>query len=109
MYRVGLEWILGFRLRGATLLLDPCVPKAWRDFEISFRYHSARYDITVENPHGVSRGVARVEIDGNPLPGNLTQIPLADDGVTHQVRVVLGMFSSSDPLNAMASMARGDK
>jgi cyclic beta-1,2-glucan synthetase len=109
MYRVGLEWILGFRLRGATLLLDPCVPKGWRDFEISFRYHSARYDIAVENPHGVSRGVARVEIDGKPLPGNLAQIPLADDGVTHQVRVVLGMFSPSDPLNAMASMARGDK
>ena len=30
MYRAGLEWILGFRLRGATLVLDPCVPRAWR-------------------------------------------------------------------------------
>ena len=27
MYRAGLEWILGFRVRGATLLLDPCVPQ----------------------------------------------------------------------------------
>ena len=111
MYRVGLEWILGFRLRGATLLLDPCVPKAWRDFEIAFRYHSARYDIAVENPHGVSRGVARVELDGKPLPGNLAQIPLADDDVTHRVRVVLGapMLSSSDALKAMPSVAHGEK
>jgi cyclic beta-1,2-glucan synthetase len=26
MYRAGLEWILGFRVHGATLLIDPCVP-----------------------------------------------------------------------------------
>ena len=29
MYRVGLEWILGFRVQGKVLLLDPCIPKAW--------------------------------------------------------------------------------
>ena len=90
MYRAGLEWILGFRQRGATLLLDPCVPKAWRGFEIAFRYHSARYEITVENPRGVSRGVASVAIDGEALPGNPAQIPLVDDGATHRVRVILG-------------------
>ena len=28
MYRAGLEWILGFRLRGKTLLIDPCIPSA---------------------------------------------------------------------------------
>jgi cyclic beta-1,2-glucan synthetase len=90
MYRVGLEWILGFRLRGATLLLDPCVPKAWRNFEIVFRYHSARYDIAVENPHGASRGVARIDLDGAPLPGAPAQIPLSDDGAAHRVRVIMG-------------------
>jgi len=111
MYRVGLEWILGFRLRGAKLLLDPCVPKAWRNFEIAFRYHSARYDIAVENPDGVSRGVARVKIDGKPLPGNPAQISLVDDGVTHRVRVVLGVptLLSRDSLKAMTSMAGGEK
>jgi cyclic beta-1,2-glucan synthetase len=90
MYRAGLEWILGFRVRGATLLLDPCVPKAWFGYEITFRYRSARYDITVENPHSVSRGVTRVELDGAALPGTRAPIPLADDGTTHKVRVILG-------------------
>ena len=94
MYRAGLEWILGFQVRGATLLLDPCVPRAWRGFEIVFRYRSARYDIAVENPHGVSRGVARTELDGvvllTALPGNPARIPMADDGATHRVRVILG-------------------
>jgi cyclic beta-1,2-glucan synthetase len=90
MYRAGVEWILGFRLRGARLTLDPCVPRAWRGFEIVFRYHSARYEIAVENPNGVARGVAATEIDGVPLPGNPPSIALADDGATHRIRVVLG-------------------
>jgi len=70
MYRAGLEEILGFRLQGATLLVDPCVPKAWPGFTIVFRYRSARYDIAVENPRGVSRGVAHAELDGVALPGD---------------------------------------
>jgi cyclic beta-1,2-glucan synthetase len=100
MYRAGIEWILGFRLRGTRLHLDPCIPRAWRNFEMLFRYHSARYEITVENPHGVTRGVSSVELDGVSLAGG---IPLADDGVTHHVRVVLR--SESPPLALQAANA----
>ena len=90
MYRAGLEWILGFRLRGATLVLDPCVPRAWRGFQIVFRHRTARYEIAVENPRGVSRGVTLVELDGTARPPSEASIPLVDDGATHRVRVVLG-------------------
>jgi len=89
MYRAGIEWILGFRVRGGTLHLDPCIPRAWSGFELRFRYHSARYEITVENPRGVTRGVSRVELDAAPLAGDAA-IALADDGAMHRVRVVLG-------------------
>ena len=64
MYRAGLEWMLGFRLRGTTLVIDPCVPKSWPGFAIAFRHRSARYDIVVENPNGVSRGISRIVVDG---------------------------------------------
>jgi cyclic beta-1,2-glucan synthetase len=90
MYRAGLEWILGFRLQGSTLLLDPCIPKAWPRFGIVFRYHSTRYEIAVENPDGVSRGVLRAELDEAVLPGNEARVPLVDDGAAHRVRVILG-------------------
>jgi cyclic beta-1,2-glucan synthetase len=90
LYRTGLEWILGFRRHGATLVIDPCVPRAWRSFEIVFRHRSTRYEIAVENPHGVCRGVARTELDGELLRGEEKRIPLADDGATHRIRVVLG-------------------
>jgi len=90
LYRAGLESILGFRRRGAVLEIDPCIPKAWPGFKISFRDRSTRYEITVENPDRVSRGVTRLELDGEVLPGVGSGIPLADDGATHRVRVVLG-------------------
>ena len=90
MYQAGVEGILGFRLRGTNLLLDPCIPRAWPGFEIDFRYHSARYEIVVENPQGVCRGVISAELDGTALTAGAAVIPLADDGFTHSVRVVLG-------------------
>jgi len=90
MYQAGVEWILGFRLRGTTLLIDPCIPRAWPGYEIDYRYHSARYEIIVENPQGVSRGVASSELDGQALPDGSCAIPLVDDGATHRVRVILG-------------------
>jgi len=90
LYRAGLESILGFRRQGEFLVLDPCIPRAWPGFEIVFKHRSARYEIAVENPRGVSRGVAAAALDGKALPDGPVRVPLADDGGVHKVRVVLG-------------------
>ena len=88
LYRAGVEWMLGFRLRGVTLCVDPCIPSHWSGYSIRFRYHSALYHIVVENPRHVSRGVTLVELDGEPLIGR-NSIPLVAAG-EHHIRVVLG-------------------
>jgi cyclic beta-1,2-glucan synthetase len=90
MYRAGLESILGLTVEGKMLRLDPCVPKTWREFEIVFRHHSSRYEISVENPAEVCRGIARLELDKQTLPCGSTTITLVDDGATHHLRVLLG-------------------
>jgi cyclic beta-1,2-glucan synthetase len=89
MYRAGIEWILGFRLRGTRLVIDPCIPRAWPGFTVAFRYRSAQYHLAVQNPSGVARGVSSVEVDGVPF-AEQAGIPLADDGGEHRVRIVLG-------------------
>ena len=94
MYRAGLESILGFKLRGERLQIDPCVPRWWRDFEITYRRGRTTYRIKVENPLAVSRGVATVDFDGTVQTND--EIPLADDGLTHNVRVVLGEKAKPD-------------
>ncbi len=90
MHRAGLEWILGLRVRGSVLQIDPCVPKAWPEYEMVYRHGSARYQIAVENPRGAGRGVTLVEIDGVASGAGVAEIPLVDDGGAHLVRVVLG-------------------
>ena len=63
--------------------------KAWRGYSLSYRHQNTRYEITVENPDAVARGIALVELDGQrQSDGN--GITLQDDGQLHRVRVVLG-------------------
>jgi cyclic beta-1,2-glucan synthetase len=69
--------------------LNPCIPPQWPGFRIDFRHGSAWYEIVVENPGGVSRGVASTTVDGVAL-AEPARIALQDDGVKHQVKVVLG-------------------
>ncbi len=88
MYRAGVEWILGFRLRGTSLHLDPCIPRSWPRYEIDFQYHSSRYRLSVENPRGAMRGVTSISLDGAPVEG--CEVPLFDDGREHRIAVVLG-------------------
>jgi cyclic beta-1,2-glucan synthetase len=77
-------------LRGETLHVDPCIPSAWPGYEITFKYRSTRYEIAVENPRGVSRGLTHLELDGEAMPEVSAGIHLIDDGGTHRVRVALG-------------------
>jgi cyclic beta-1,2-glucan synthetase len=90
LYRAGLEWILGLAVRGETLRIDPCIPRDWQGFTISYRHKTTRYEISVENPNGVMRGVVSLELDGDALPAAEKTVPLQDDGGEHIVKITLG-------------------
>ena len=90
MQRAGLENILGLRVLAGVLHLDPCIPKAWPRFGISLKHGSARYEITVENPNSVSRGIALAMVDSVSISARPLVLALADDGSTHHVNVTLG-------------------
>ncbi|ESS73568.1 protein NdvB [Methyloglobulus morosus KoM1] len=88
-YRTGLEWILGLQVQADKLTFNPCIPKAWRSYSINYQHGNSHYNITVENPHSVSRGISSIELDGDRLLNN-NGIDLQDDGQLHQVKVLLG-------------------
>jgi cyclic beta-1,2-glucan synthetase len=90
MQRAGIERILGLRVQGAFLLIDPCIPPSWPGFEATIRYRSARYRIVVSNPDAVARGVRSVTCDGLAAAGQPPRLALRDDGATHEVLVRLG-------------------
>ncbi|WP_033365908.1 GH36-type glycosyl hydrolase domain-containing protein [Bordetella sp. FB-8] len=90
MYRAGIEGLLGLRKRGAQLSIDPCIPRIWPGFTAVLRHGAARYEITVENPQGVNRGVSRIVMDGIEFESGKTAVPLVDDAARHRVTVTLG-------------------
>jgi cyclic beta-1,2-glucan synthetase len=91
LYRAGLEQLLGFRVEGTNLVIDHCIPRSWRGFEIVFCRRSARYEISVDKPLGVCAGVLATKLDGVLLFGGEGRlIPLVGDGATHRVQIILG-------------------
>jgi len=90
-FRVAVREILGLRTvageGGRHLVIEPCIPKAWKGYRMEYRFGGATYRITVENPRGVNRGVARVSLDGTPLED--MRVPLSDDGGEHDVVVAM--------------------
>jgi cyclic beta-1,2-glucan synthetase len=47
LYRVGLEWILGLRLRGNQITVKPSLPSSWSGYELKLRQGEKSYRITV--------------------------------------------------------------
>jgi hypothetical protein len=80
MYRTGVEGILGINLRGDRLTINPCIPRAWTGFEVTYKHGASRYRIAVENPHGVSRGIVQASMDGQEISRTACEIKLVDDG-----------------------------
>ncbi|HKP96050.1 MAG TPA: glucoamylase family protein [Fibrobacteria bacterium] len=90
LYRAGLEWILGFRVSGNRLVMNPCIPRDWRRFEVRYRRGSALYEITVLNPCGSTRGIEACEVDGVKLEAVPASLALEDDGKNHHIRLTMG-------------------
>jgi cellobiose phosphorylase len=93
----GIESILGLRVNGEFLLIDPCIPTAWPGFEMTLRYRGAVYEISVRNPGKVSRGVVAAELDAasQAVSRGKVRLKLSEDRGTHAIVVTLGLVSLS--------------
>ena len=85
MYRVGLETILGFRLRAGRLEIEPCIPPGWSGYEVTYRLGSATYHVVVENSGETGRGLRSLTIDGQVVPPGAVDV--ADDGSRHEIHI----------------------
>lgn len=85
-YYSATHYILGIRPRLTWLEIDPCIPTEWDGFRVIRRFREAVYDIHVENPDHVSKGVKQLYLDGKAVD----QIPVLEAGSRHDVRVIMG-------------------
>ncbi len=107
IWRLGVEAILGLQTRDGNLQIDPCIPPTWPGFEMWVRLGANELHIVVENPQRITRGVAKLILNGRVMPAN--SIAVGDlDGqhmVTHEVRVQLGAAPLLQPLPSLSSIA----
>ncbi len=82
------QYILGVRPELDGLRVDPCIPAQWSGFSVKRKFRNAWYDISVENPGHVSKGVRRVIADNRDISGNI--VPVYNDGKRHTITVVMG-------------------
>jgi cellobiose phosphorylase len=81
---------LGLHREQGELRIDPCIPPAWPGFEAWVHVGAKKVHVIVENPDGVSKGVAAITVNGLELSSNrIGSGALAREG-THEVRVRLG-------------------
>ena len=88
MYRVTLEHVLGIKREGDVLRVEPCVPRQWPGYRVTYRIPGAEYVIDIENPDRTGCGVLSLAVDGNAVDGGT--ILLVPNSGQHLVRVVLG-------------------
>ena len=81
------NYILGIKPDWDGLKIDPCIPHTWDGYTVTRRFRGAVYEIEIQNPDHVCRGVKTVTVDGKLIGGNL--IPALNDGKTHKVVVTL--------------------
>ena len=88
MYRLGVETILGLQRTGNSLQINPCIPKDWKGYELTYRHGNTSYYIHVENPDGFHQGVKKIISNGETIQQK--EIPLLDDGKEHRVTILMG-------------------
>jgi cellobiose phosphorylase len=87
-YQAGTQYVLGLRPTFEGLRIDPCLPRHWSGFKARREFRRAVYEIEVQNPDHVSKGVTSLIVDGLEIGDNV--VPVFGDGQTHHVQVIMG-------------------
>ena len=82
------QYILGVYPTHNGLSIDPCVPKDFGDFELTRKFREGTYNIKVQNPDNVEKGVKSITVDGRAIDGCV--IPYVKGKETYDVVVTMG-------------------
>jgi len=101
MWRLGVEGILGLRWRGGELLIDPCLPKAWRNVRVEIKGPMGTLAVVIEDPEQLGHGYVEMTVDGASIEGPAVTFPT--DGTVREVRARLRRETSLGAQRAVQS------
>ena len=86
-YKVGIENILGLQIKKGKLIIEPCIPDDWKEYEIRYHFKSSIYHIKVKNPDRKNTGVTQILCNGEECKEK--EIPLIDDGKIKEIEAIM--------------------
>lgn len=85
-YFAATRYLLGIRFGYDEMIIDPCVPADWKTFKITRRWRNATFNITINNPKKVQKGVKSITLNGK----NVEKIPVMKKNSVNEVIVTMG-------------------
>ncbi|MGB5666294.1 MAG: glycosyl transferase [Maribacter sp.] len=82
------QYILGVKPDYDGLVIDPCIPVKWNGFKMKREFRGAKYNIEIQNPDHVSKGIKLVYVNGIEIESN--KVPILEKGKEHSVKVIMG-------------------
>lgn len=82
------QYILGIRPDFDGLVIDPCIPKEWKNFSVVRKFRCSTYNISFENSTNICKGVKSITVNGTKIKGN--KLPLFEAETVNDVMVTLG-------------------
>ena len=79
-YKIGIEYILGLKIRDDRLSVMPCVPQEWNEYKIRYLYGNTVYNVMIRRAD-----TERFLLNGIEIPEK--EIKLVDNGKINDVEV----------------------
>ena len=95
------EGFAGFRPDLDCVVIDPCLPRQWKQIAYEAVFLGGRCRVTVHNPKGVQCGVAKLTMDGHEIAARVNDarlertlavipVELFEQGKDHLIEVTMG-------------------
>ena len=82
------QYILGIQPQFDGLAIDPCIPKEFSGFQVKRHFRGADYEIDVQNPEHVEKGIRSLIVDGKEIEGHV--IPFDPEKKEYRVTAIMG-------------------
>lgn len=83
--KVGIEAILGLKIRRDVLTIEPCIPKNWEEYSISYKYKTSVYNIKIKNPDKKNTGIDKFYMNGKEIVEK--QIKLESNNKINEIEI----------------------
>lgn len=64
MFRVTLDYMLGIQPKTDGILINPCIPEQWEEYEVTRHFRKNVYKFRIHNPNNNQTGVSYIVEDG---------------------------------------------